>query len=118
MREGGQAGRIAARLSRIRGGTSGDVLALASGEPQLARVLEGGDVLAAEVAHAIRREHARTLSDLMLRRMELGTAGRPEAGLANEVARVAASELGWNDARREREVEALFSRYGWFTTSD
>ncbi len=117
-REGGQAGRIAARLSRIRGGTSGDVLALASGEPQLARVLEGGDVLAAEVAHAIRREHARTLSDLMLRRMELGTAGRPEAGLANEVARVAASELGWNDARREREVEALFSRYGWFTTSD
>lgn len=103
-RGGGQAGRIATRLSRLRGANASEVLTLASSEPELAGVLNGGDVLAAEVAHSVRREHARTLSDIVLRRLELGTAGPPDAALLEAVSRVAAAELGWSEERRQSEV--------------
>jgi len=85
-----------------------DVLALGHAEP----IVPGRPDLLAEVAYAARREQARTLGDVLLRRTRLGlTAARallaPGAGVLERVADVLGTELGWDARRREREVEAF-----------
>lgn len=108
-RPGDLASRIAARLMRLRGARVGEVLALAAAEPRLAEVVPGTTVLRAEVVHAIRREHARTLEDLVMRRLELGTAGLPDDQVLGELARVAADELEWNSQRLAAERQSLIA---------
>jgi glycerol-3-phosphate dehydrogenase len=56
---------------------------------------------------AARDEMARTLADAVLRRLDLGTAGRPDAGALDTVAATLASELGWNEERLQREQREL-----------
>jgi glycerol-3-phosphate dehydrogenase len=75
-------------------------------------VVEGRPDLLAEAAHAARREQARTVGDVLLRRTRLGlTAGRalcaPDADGPDRVAAAMAGELGW-DARRAAEEVARF----------
>jgi glycerol-3-phosphate dehydrogenase len=88
------------------------VLALAGERPELARriVPELPDLLA-EVPIAIRFEQAATLADVLLRRTRLGLLDArslvaPESEAARTVAGVMAAELGWDDARTARELEA------------
>ena len=85
-----------------------DVLALGLHEP----IVVGRPDLLAEVAYAARREQARTVGDVLLRRTRLGlTAARlllaPGAGAIERVADVMGAELGWDEARRAREVQAF-----------
>ncbi len=74
-----------------------------------ARPLEGG--LAERVRIAVADEMAYTLNDAMLRRLDLGTAGPPEAGEVEVVAGVMAAELGWSAARQAEEMRALLETY-------
>ena len=53
---------------------------------------------------------ALTLADAVLRRLDLGTAGPPPPQELDTVARVMASELGW-DAARERAERAALARF-------
>jgi glycerol-3-phosphate dehydrogenase len=61
--------------------------------------------------HAARREQARTVGDVLLRRTRLGlTAARDLLSGGGAVERVAAAmgeELGWDAGRRERECAAF-----------
>lgn len=80
-----------------------DVLALAAERPELARpILPGMPDLLAEVALAARREQARSVADVLLRRTRLGLlAARPlteEQAPVRDVAQILASELGWDPA--------------------
>ena len=52
-----------------------------------------------------------TLTDAMLRRLDAGTAGAPEAGEVEVVAGVMAAALGWNAARQAEELRALLETY-------
>jgi len=67
--------------------------------------------LLAEAAYAARREQARTVADVLMRRTRLGlTAGRLVAadGVApGRVAAAMAAEHGWDEARTAREAEAF-----------
>ena len=55
---------------------------------------------------------ALTLADAVLRRLDLGTARRARASASSTcVARVMASELGWDAARLSAERAALAERY-------
>jgi glycerol-3-phosphate dehydrogenase len=84
------------------------LLALAANEPPLHRTLDDRrTVLAAEVVFAVREEMARTLADIVYRRLMIGLQqdqGRP---LYEMIAAIAASELGWTEDRRHTELEAL-----------
>ena len=64
--------------------------------------------LLAEVVFAVRREQARTLGDVLLRRTRLGLlAGRDIAAGAPAAQRVAAAmalELGWDEATTAQRV--------------
>ena len=87
-----------------------EVLRIAAERPELAEpVVEGRVDLLAEVAYAARREQARTVGDALLRRTRLGlTAGRalcaPGSGAPERAAAAMGAELGWDEARREREA--------------
>jgi glycerol-3-phosphate dehydrogenase len=88
-----------------------EVLELAGEREQLAApILDGFPDLLAEVALAARREQARSIADVLLRRTRLGLlAGRAlsNADQADTLARVAgvlAEELGWDAQRSAREV--------------
>jgi glycerol-3-phosphate dehydrogenase len=114
MRE--EAGAIDADVARQLVGTYGtearDVLALAAADPTLAgRVTPGVPVIRAQVLHAVRHEMATTLTDVVVRRTPLGSAGHPGRDVADACAAVMAQELTWGEARVEREEAALAAFY-------
>ncbi len=81
------------------------VLKLARQEPGLGKTVAGSDeVLAAEVVYAIRNEMAPKLTDVVMRRTDLGTLGHPGKAALEDCARLMARELGWNDARKAAEL--------------
>jgi glycerol-3-phosphate dehydrogenase len=96
------------RLLDIYGGRSIELLALAGTEPPLHRALDDSrTVLAAEVVFAIREEMARTLADIVHRRLMIGLTADQGRPLYEMVAAVAASELGWTDEERHAQIEAV-----------
>jgi glycerol-3-phosphate dehydrogenase len=92
-------------VARHHGTEHDTVLDLARATPGLATTLDADGELLAQVAVAARHESARTLSDILLRRTGLGTLGLPGDEVLDAAARLAAAELGWDDARREAELE-------------
>jgi len=64
-------------------------------------------VLKAEMIHAVREEMAQTLSDVIFRRTELGSAGVPEPHILKYCAETMATELGWSFTRIEQEIQAV-----------
>jgi glycerol-3-phosphate dehydrogenase len=60
---------------------------------------------------AVRDEMALTLTDAVLRRLDLGTAGPPPGRDLDVVTRVMTEELGWDGPRVRREREALARTY-------
>jgi glycerol-3-phosphate dehydrogenase len=67
--------------------------------------------LAERAALAVRSEMALTLEDVLLRRLDLGTAGMPSAADVDAVSAVVSQELGWDAARIARERQAVAAAY-------
>src|SRR5215204_5154890 len=86
------------------------VLEIAREDPKLARpIVPGRPDLLAEVALAARKEQARSVADVLLRRTRLGILAAPQLRTAKAVRPVAdalGAELGWSRRRRSREAEA------------
>ncbi|HQP30857.1 MAG TPA: FAD-dependent oxidoreductase, partial [Deltaproteobacteria bacterium] len=93
-------------LSRNYGTDYAEVLALARDDRTKAEVLNADGEIMAEVLYAVRREMARTLSDIVMRRTGIGTLGNPGEEVLRKVAELAASELSWDNARMEQEIAA------------
>src|SRR5262245_20668411 len=74
-----------------------------------ARPLQGD--LPTRVRVAVAEEMALTLTDAMLRRLDLGTLGAPDAAEVEVVAGIMASALGWRPARQAEEMRALLDTY-------
>ena len=96
------------RLLSIYGGRATQIVELCRRKPVLNRCIDAEQtVLAAEVVFGIRDEMARTLSDLVYRRLMLGLnadQGRPHY---NKIAAIAAAELAWDERRMTDELNAL-----------
>jgi glycerol-3-phosphate dehydrogenase len=77
------------------------------GDGSMAKPIDGSIALWSELRFAAREEGVVTLGDLLLRRVRLGLL-LPNAGLDHvaEIRRIAQPELGWDDARWEREEAA------------
>jgi glycerol-3-phosphate dehydrogenase len=69
-------------------------------------------VLEAETRHAVREEMAQKLSDVILRRTELGSAGQPSRTHLHLCAEIMAQELGWDSKRVETEIREVNEYYG------
>jgi glycerol-3-phosphate dehydrogenase len=102
-----------APLAARYGHAAHDVLAIAAQRGELAQpVVEGRPDLLAEVVHASRREQARTVGDVLLRRTRLGlVAARdvaaPDGEVARRVAAAMAPERGWDGAAQEAAAAAF-----------
>jgi glycerol-3-phosphate dehydrogenase len=100
-----------AALAGRYGHAAHDVLAVARERPELAQpIVDDLPDLLAEVVFAARREQARTLGDVLLRRTRLGLlAGRDIAAsgaAARRVADALAPELGWDEAAIAAQLRA------------
>jgi glycerol-3-phosphate dehydrogenase len=86
------------------------VLDVCEERPELAEpIVPGRPDLLAEVVIAARREQARSVSDVLLRRTRLGLLAAPElrdGEVPIAVARVLREELGWSQSRVAAEHEA------------
>jgi glycerol-3-phosphate dehydrogenase len=99
-----------AHLAARYGHAAHDVMRLAAAAPQLTRRLSPDlPDIAAEPAFAAGHEQARSLSDALLRRTRLGLLdarrlAAPGSEGALLAARAVGGELGWDEARVEREL--------------
>ena len=103
-------------LAARYGHAAHDVLALAAERGELAQpIIAGMPDLLAEAVLAARREQARSVGDVLLRRTRLGLLGARsltreeahDAGPVHRVASVLARELGWDDGRVRGEIDAF-----------
>ncbi|HEY8949401.1 MAG TPA: glycerol-3-phosphate dehydrogenase/oxidase [Rhizomicrobium sp.] len=91
-------------LARLYGTRVREVLAIGGNRPDLRQPLsESGDI-GAQVLFAIREEAALTLDDVVMRRTGIGQLGNPGKDRLARVADLMAEELGWDDARKQREL--------------
>ena len=74
------------------------------------RLIPDSPVLAGEVAYAVRSAQAVRLSDVVLRRTLLGSAGHPGSPALELAADIMQTLLGWSAEQRAREV-ALVERF-------
>jgi glycerol-3-phosphate dehydrogenase len=102
------------RLAGRYGYAAHDVLKIAAERGELAQpIVEGGPPdLLAEAVFAARREQARAVGDVLLRRTRLGLqAARlltaDQGAAARRTARAMAPDMGWDDARAEAEADAF-----------
>jgi glycerol-3-phosphate dehydrogenase len=99
-----------AQLAFRYGHAARAVLDLAWKEPKWAQpIVPGRPDLLAEVAIAARREQARCVADVLLRRTRLGILAAPQlrdAAAVRPVAELLGKELGWSRRQVKKEAEA------------
>jgi len=96
---------VTERLARSHGSLFPEVLSIVREREDLGRPLcDGVDHLGGEVLHAVRHEWAVKLSDVLMRRTGLGSAGNPGRAAVEAAARLMAAELGWDASQIAREV--------------
>jgi glycerol-3-phosphate dehydrogenase len=82
-----------------------EVLQYVEKNPSLGQSLTSASpVIKAEIIHAVRTEMACKLTDVVLRRTELGLAGNPGEKCLSACAEVMAAELGWSELQKQREI--------------
>ena len=96
------------RLLSIYGGRASGISALCEGDAALARAMDANDtVLAAEVVFAIREEFAKSLTDIVFRRLMIGLDADQGRPLYTTIADLAAGEFGWSDDEKSRQLDEL-----------
>jgi glycerol-3-phosphate dehydrogenase len=92
--------------------SAAEIVRLMHARPDLGEpVSDGSPTLRVEIVYVIRAEMAVRLTDIVVRRTGLGGSGHPGRAAIEACARVAASELGWDDARVADEIAAVEATY-------
>lgn len=104
----------ARRLVRIYGTETVALVRAGRADPQLAQpIVPGHPATRAQLLHAMRREMATTLSDLLIRRVRVfHEAPGHAAAEAADIVDFAAPELGWDPARKAAELAAYLEDVG------
>ena len=103
---------IVTHLKTTYGSRYMDVLKLTEKDPDLLeRIDSNGPIIKAEIVYGIREEMAEKLTDVVFRRTELGTIGKPAECVVDTCANLMANELGWNDERKSLEKASVEECY-------
>lgn len=90
----------------------GDIVRYAEEDPTRAEHVPGTtDAIKAELSYVIDLEMVCTLSDLMLRRTDLGSFAMPQDETINYCADLMAKRWGWDQARKAANVQDLLDQY-------
>ncbi len=96
---------LASHLIGIYGSRSERVLELMKTEPELrGSISSDSRDIYAQVLYSITEEAARTLSDIILRRMHIGMTATRGLDQAEKIADIAGRELGWSDDEKRRQI--------------
>lgn len=103
----------------IYGTVSAEIDAIVSANPATASPLTAESAVSvAQVVHAVKREGAVHLDDIVLRRTDMGTAGPPADEELSAAARVAAAELKWDDGVVVQELARVRQAFEWQRLAD
>ncbi len=102
-----------ASLVRNYGSAAVDVLRHAGKDGRHLERLPGSMVIESEVLHAVREEMACRLSDVVLRRTDLGSGCVPPRAALERCAELMGAEMGWDRDRRQREIAEIYQAYPW-----
>ena len=100
-------GARAGRLVDLYGTRARSVLEFCTGRVDDVPLDNGTTLTAAELVYIIAHEHVAKLPDLVLRRLPLAITGAVSARRIAAIADIAAAELGWNEAERDRQIGQL-----------
>ncbi len=93
-------------LISFYGSRAGRLLELAQTDPRLGETVSSDSKdIYAQVVYSVAEEGARTLSDIILRRMHVGMTGSRGVRQAETIAGVAGRELKWNDDEKQHQIE-------------
>ncbi|MGB5469910.1 MAG: glycerol-3-phosphate dehydrogenase C-terminal domain-containing protein, partial [Woeseiaceae bacterium] len=96
------------RIMSIYGGRASGICELCAANATLAHTLDSKDTaLAAEVVFAIREEFAKTLQDIVFRRLMVGLDADQGRPLYAAIADLAADEFGWDADQKSRQLDEL-----------
>ncbi len=87
------------------------VFQLARKNTKLAEVLNDDGEILAEVAYALHKEQALSLSDILFRRTGIGTLGNPGDAVIKKLAALAADYLNWDEKKRKSEIQKVQKRF-------
>lgn len=91
---------------------------LGIGGLQISSASKQGDpsssILKGQTLFAIQDEMAIKLTDVILRRTDIGTVKRPEKDMLNQISHVMADELEWTEDRRKAEIQDVNDFYPSF----
>ncbi len=76
-----------------------------------AMISDRRQLIEAEAIHAVRREMAQKLADVVMRRTDLGSTGYPGDACIETCARAMAGELGWSSIRVQSELQEVKDLY-------
>ena len=100
------------RLLRNYGSHFESILALIDSDAALGEPLpEAPNSLRAEIQYVLDHELPCSLSDLILRRTDLGTLARPHRATIDYCADVMAQHLGWDSTERASNIRELLDGY-------
>jgi glycerol-3-phosphate dehydrogenase len=102
-------------LLRNHGSKYREVLKYIDEDPACAEPVWASKVTRAEVIHAIRKEMAHKLADVVFRRTDLGSGGDPGELALRGCAELMASELGWNRERLQKEFQEVRGSFPQFS---
>ena len=94
-------------LAHMYGTRLPDMLAEANNRPELRDIIGNAGDIGAQVLFAVREEMALTLADVVMRRTCMGQVGAPPREALETASKIMAAELGWDEARRAREIASL-----------
>jgi glycerol-3-phosphate dehydrogenase len=89
-----------------------DVVTFAAHEGLLERLVPHLPILAGEIAYAAVHAQALHLSDAVMRRTPLGSAGHPGRPALERAAGILAPRLAWSNERTAAEIRTVESTYG------
>lgn len=96
------------RILSIYGGRGSGICELCAADETLARTIDNNDtVLAAEVVFAIREEFAKSLMDIVFRRLMVGLDADQGRPLYTAIADIATDSFGWDVDQRSRQLDEL-----------
>lgn len=97
-------------VARLYGTDHRRIAELVADRPDFARTIDGSNDVEAQVVVAVVDEAARTLADVIDRRLVLGTTGKVSPTAIRRIADIAGPLLGWDESRRRDEVHSEIDR--------
>jgi glycerol-3-phosphate dehydrogenase len=111
---------VAEHLVHSYGSAWRAVWSLGDDQPALrGRIVPTSNAIRAELLHAVRAEHARTLADVLVRRTHVAFEARDHgAGIAADAAAMIAPYLGWNETATQAATTEYYAEVARLFTVD